>query len=114
MNVLAEEFGCIVVYPGQPQSANARKCWNWFKRSDQHRDAGEPSLMAGLTRHVMHDYEIDPLRIYVAGLSAGGAAAAIMANTYPDLYAARGAIDSLYRCYSTAAHSLGKTFNAHL
>jgi poly(hydroxyalkanoate) depolymerase family esterase len=90
MNVLAEEARYIVVYPEQPLSANAARCWNWFRPGDQIRESGEAALIAELTREVMSTYNADPTRIYVAGMSAGGAMAVNLAVTHTDLYAAAG------------------------
>jgi poly(hydroxyalkanoate) depolymerase family esterase len=90
MNALAQAQGYAVMYPAQSQKQNATKCWNWFRQGDQQRGRGEPALLAALTRHVVAAHGLDAARVYVAGLSAGGAMAAVLGSTYPDVFAAIG------------------------
>ncbi len=90
MNAMAEERQCFVLYPAQSESANGSRCWNWFDSLHQRRNLGEPSIIAGMTRKIINTYRIDRRRVFIAGLSSGGAMSAIMGTTYPDLYAAVG------------------------
>jgi len=90
MNEIAQEQGFLVLYPAQSQRANGQRCWNWFSPRHQKRGSGEPALIAGMTRHIVQTHSVDRDRVYVAGLSAGGAMAAILAREYPDVFAAGG------------------------
>ena len=90
MNEHADREGFVVAYPAQSASANPSACWNWFKHNHQRRGRGEPALIAALARQVMLEQPIDPQRVYIAGLSAGGAMAALVGSAYPDLFAAVG------------------------
>ena len=90
MHARGEGRGCFVLYPGQDRQANRLGCWNWFEAAHQQRDTGEPSILADMIREIIAGHRIDPNRVYVAGLSAGGAMAAILATTHPELFAAVG------------------------
>jgi poly(hydroxyalkanoate) depolymerase family esterase len=109
MNAVADENGCLVAYPIQSKAANQSKCWNWFNPRDQQRDGGEPALIVGIVRQIARDHAVDVRRVYVAGLSAGGAAAVVLGTRYPDVFAAIG-VHSGVAC--GAAHDIVSAFIA--
>ncbi|MEP7173878.1 MAG: PHB depolymerase family esterase [Aestuariivirga sp.] len=90
MNTLAETHGMLVAYPAQIQSANPSACWNWFDPGHQHSGMGEPAIIAGLTAEIIESHDIDRTKIFVAGLSAGGAMAVVMGETYPEVFSGVG------------------------
>ncbi|SEL26887.1 esterase, PHB depolymerase family [Roseateles sp. YR242] len=90
MNEVAKRNGWLVLYPEQSTKSNPHGCWNWFKTSHQERGRGEPALLSALTQHVMATHQVDARRVHVAGLSAGGAMAAVLGQTYPELFASVG------------------------
>ena len=91
-NALADRQGVVLVYPQQTQAANLNRCWNWFEPRHQSRIAGEPAILAGIVRSLLADrrFTLDPSRIYVAGISAGGGMASTLGATFPDVFAAVG------------------------
>jgi poly(hydroxyalkanoate) depolymerase family esterase len=109
MNELAASEGFLVLYPDQPGTANQRKCWNWFEPAHQARSRGEPAEIVAIVERVRGQFQVDPDRIYVAGLSAGAAMSVVMGVTYPDVFAAIGVAAGLpYRI----ATNVGEALNA--
>jgi poly(hydroxyalkanoate) depolymerase family esterase len=92
MNDLADKNNFLVVYPEQAAAANPLRCWNWFDPKHQSRDAGEPALIAAVIQDIRSSHSIDTKRVYVVGISAGGAMAVVMGATYPELFAGLGVI----------------------
>ena len=90
MNLVAEASNLVVVYADQTRAANQMGCWNWFRPEDQGRDGGEPAILSHMARQVAEEFGIGEGRIFAAGLSAGGAMAAILGQTHPEVFAAVG------------------------
>ena len=113
MNTLADEHQCMVLYPEQIASSNSQRCWNWFEPGHQQLDRGEPGMIAALAQKILagdqHGRRADPTRVYIAGLSAGGAMAAVVAALYPDVFAALGVHSGLA---AGAAQNLMSAFGA--
>lgn len=97
MNAVAERHGLAVAYPAQTGGHNATTCWNWFKPAKQARGGGEPAILASLARKLTRGFGLNRDSGFVAGLSAGGAMAAILVDVYPDVFSAAGVHSGLAR-----------------
>jgi len=97
MNAIAQKHGLAVAYPAQTRVQNPSSCWNWFAPANQSRGAGEPAVIASLAQALMLEFSLERDAVFVAGLSAGGAMAVILADTYPDVFSAAGVHSGLPR-----------------
>jgi feruloyl esterase len=93
-STLAERFGFALLLPEQQLSNNPNGCFNWFQTGDIQRGHGEALSIRHMVAKMVSDYGIDPARVFVTGLSAGGAMTSVMLATYPDVFAG-GAMSSL-------------------
>jgi len=126
-STLCDRHGFALLMPEQQRSNNPNGCLNWFQPEDTQRDRGEALSIYQMVQKMVHDGSIDPDRIFVTGLSAGGAMTSVMLACYPDLFAAgaiiaglpygaasnvQQAFESMYRCPSRSARSWGDLVRA--
>nr|WP_206711189.1 PHB depolymerase family esterase [Aquisalinus flavus] len=86
-STLADERGFALLFPGQRLRNNAIGSFNWFKSGDNHRGSGEALSIRHMIKQVVKDHAVDPSRVFITGLSAGGAMTSVMLATYPEVFA---------------------------
>src|SRR4051812_14374854 len=99
---LASQFGFALLLPEQRSANNPKDCFNWFAASDNRRGAGEAFSISQMIDWMLANHSLDPKRVYIMGLSAGGAMATVMLATYPEIFAAGAVIGGLP--YGSATH----------
>lgn len=103
---LADRRGFAVLFPEQTNANNQNLCFNWFQDGDARRGGGEAASIAAMTQAMCKQYGLDPARVFVTGLSAGGAMTSVMLAAYPDLFAGGAIIAGMpYGCASSVAEA---------
>jgi len=103
-SALADKRGFILLFPEQSGANNPLLCFNWFSGNDSQRGMGEAASIANMVAAVKKAHDVDPKRVFVTGLSAGGAMAGVMLATYPELFAGGAIIAGVaYGCASDVA-----------
>jgi feruloyl esterase len=98
-SALADRYGFVLLYAEQQESNNPKRCFNWFQVGDIERNRGEAHSIRQMVEHAVKQHDVDRKRVFVTGLSAGGAMASTMLATYPEVFAGGAIIAGLpYRC----------------
>ncbi|WP_134496424.1 extracellular catalytic domain type 1 short-chain-length polyhydroxyalkanoate depolymerase [Microvirga pakistanensis] len=113
-SVLAERYGFVVLFPEQKEANNPKRCFNWFQSSHIERERGEVASIRQMVERAVRDHGIDRDRVFVTGLSAGGAMTAAMLATYPEVFAGGAIIAGLpYRCATSVSEAFECMFQGH-
>ena len=106
---LADRDGFALLFPEQQRSNNANLCFNWFLPDDARRDAGEALSIRQMIATLVGDHGLDERRVYIVGLSAGGAMASAMLAAYPEVFAGGAIIAGLpYGCAASAPEAFDR------
>jgi len=110
-STLADQLGFIVVYPEQQPSNNAKNCFSWFLPGDIQRDRGEALSIREMVGHALVSFGIDRRKVFVTGVSAGGAMASVMLATYPEVFAGGAIVAGLpYGCAASVQEAFEAMF----
>ena len=112
-STLARHYGFALLMPEQQRANNANTCFNWFSPEDTARDSGEPRSIREMIAHMVKAHRIDPRRVFITGLSAGGGMTSVMLATYPEAFAAGAIIAGLpYGIASNLREALDGMFHS--
>ncbi|MET0719743.1 MAG: PHB depolymerase family esterase [Tardiphaga sp.] len=112
-SALAEKYGFALLMPEQKSSNNGNTCFNWFSTGDTTRDSGEALSIRQMVEQMVLAHGVDRKRIFITGLSAGGAMTSVMLATYPEVFAAGAIIAGLpYGIANTMQEALGGMYRA--
>ena len=89
-STLADRYGFALLFPEQRQENNPQRCFNWFRPEDSERDQGEALSIRQMVERMIRAHGIDRRRVFVTGLSAGGAMTSVLLATYPEVFFGRG------------------------